>query len=215
MKAGDSFVPPRAVVADDHEIVRSALAEILREIGVEIVAEAANGLECVAQCRAHMPDLLTLDAGMPFLNGMEAFHEVRRWSPTTKVCLVTGFTAIGSLTAWIASGVNGLVLKSAPRDELSQTFRNVLEGMTFVAPSIEERINAETIPVALTAREIQVLGLLARGMRNSEVATRLSISPKTVDNHRTRLMRKLGAQGIGQLVAFALREGWLDASTQL
>ena len=205
----------RAVVADDHELVRSAVVELLDEIGVDVVAEAANGVECVALCKAHEPDLLTLDAGMPVLNGLDAFCEVKRWSPRTNVCLLTGFTAAGRLMQWVTSGVQGLVLKSAEGHELKTTFRKVVEGEVYIAPSVKERLNAATAKTPLTTRELQVLGLIAEGLSNNEVAARLSISPKTVDNHRTRLMQKLGLRGIGQLVAFALREGLLDHTAQI
>lgn len=215
MRQDDASIRPRAVVADDHGLVRSAVVELLGELGVDVVAEATNGVECVALCKAHRPDLLTLDAGMPLLNGMDAFCEVKRWSPDTRVCLLTGFTAAGSLMIWVTAGVQGMVLKSADKDELKMTFRKVLDGEAFIAPSVEERICAATAVTSLTTRELQVLGLIATGLNNGEVASQLSISPKTVDNHRTRMMQKLGVRGVGQLVSFALREGLLDHTAQL
>lgn len=205
----------RAIIADDHAIVRSALSDILSGLGVDVVAEATNGVETVSMCRAHEPDLLTIDAGMPLMTGLDAFCDVRRWSPATRVCLVTGFTSTGALSGWLAAGVHGVVLKSADTDEIAETFGKVLAGDVHIAPSAADRLDAGRARTPLTSREMQVLCLVANGFSNADIAEQMSVSPKTVENHRSRMMRKLGVHGIGQLVTYALREGLLDPSAQL
>ena len=124
----------RAVIADDHAIVRRSLAAILAEIGtVDLVAEAENGLETIAVVKEHKPDLLLLDAAMPLARGVQVYGEVRRWSPDTKVVVVTGFTSTGMLADWLAAEVDGLFLKSADPEEMREGFAQVL-ATTFFLP---------------------------------------------------------------------------------
>ena len=203
-----------AVIADDHAVVRSALRTILENMGdVTVVAEAANGIEAVALARAHGPDLLTLDSGMPSMSGIEALTELRKWAPDSRICVVTGFTATAGLAAWVNAGVEGLFLKDAASDELARGFRAILEGNRAIASAVTERLQPDNATV-LTPREHLVLCMVSEGLSNGAIARRLSISPKTVDNHRTRMMSKLGAHSVGELVAHALREGLLDPSAQ-
>lgn len=202
-----------AVIADDHAIVRSALRTILENMGdVAVVAEAANGIEAVALGSAHAPDLLTLDSGMPSMSGIEALAQLRKWAPDTRICVVTGFTATSGLAAWVNAGVDGLFLKDAASDELAHGFRAILEGERVIASAVTARLQLDT--VTLTPREHVVLCMVSQGLTNGAIAERLSISPKTVDNHRTHMMAKLGVHSAGELVAHALREGLLDPSVQ-
>lgn len=211
-----------AMIADDHPMVRGALRNVLESLeNVKIVAEATNGLEAIAMAKAHRPGLLTLDAGMPLCRGMEVFGEVRRWSPGTKVALVTGFTAAGALADWTNAGVDGVFLKSCEPDELRAGFEALLNGRGFAAQAVLDILaDAETEAdgggaKALTPRERQILHLIAEGRTNAEIGERLCISAKTVDNHRTKLMAKLGVHSVAQLLAFALKEGLLDSNSQL
>ena len=210
-----SGASPRAIIADDHALVRAALRDILVALGVEVVAEAENGLEALSFCRKERPDLLSLDAAMPLSRGMEVYGEVRRWSPETRVVVVTGFTAVGALADWSAAGVDGLLLKSCPPEELREGFRLVLAGGGYVSKAVLKALRDAPEEAPLTARERQVLHLIAQGCSNAAIAERLGISPKTVDNHRTRLMAKLDVNSVAQLLALALKEGLLDQSSQL
>ena len=198
------------VLADDHMIVRNALREIVASIkGARVVAEASDGLDAITLCKTHAPDFLTLDSVMPLARGMEVYGEVRRWSPATRICLVTGGTARGHLAEWIDAGVDGIAFKSCPEEDIRQCFSQVLQGSTTVTPSVKRVMENLDDRPQITMRERQILHLLAEGNSNAEIAERLSISPKTVDNHRTRLMAKLGVHSIAQLLAYALREGLL------
>lgn len=209
--------PKRTVViADDHGLVRDAIRAIVEQIpGAEIVAEAENGLEAISLAKTLRPDLLTLDAGMPLARGMEAYGEVRRWTPATRIAVVTGFTATGHLADWVSAGVDGLFLKTCPTDEMRNGFERVLDGGAYFSKGVMEALREAPETAELTARERQILHLLAEGRGNREIAERLSISAKTVDNHRTRLMAKLEVHSIAELLAHALKEGLLDASRQL
>ncbi|MEL7199623.1 MAG: response regulator transcription factor [Pseudomonadota bacterium] len=206
----------RAIIADDHAIVRRSLSEILAEIGtVEVVAEAENGLDTIALVKQHRPDLLLLDAAMPLARGVQVYAEARRWSPDTKVAVVTGFTATGMLADWLAAGVDGLFLKSAEPDEFKQGFIEILAGGKFVAQEVADKLEAEPDREALTDREREVLSLIAAGFQNVAIGEKLFISPKTVEKHRASLMAKLGVNSVSGLLVHALREGLLDEHKQL
>lgn len=206
----------RVVIADDHPLVRNALRDILSELdGVEIAAEAENGVEAIALVKTQKPALLTLDSGMPLASGMEVYGEVRRWSPDTRIAVVTGFSAVGRLADWVAAGVDGLFLKTCPPEEMRAGFALLLNGGTCFSKAVMATLEGAPDTNKLTARERQVLHMIARGQTNTEIAEQLSISPKTVDNHRTRLMAKLNVHSIAQLLAYALKEGLLDQNAQL
>ena len=203
------------VIADDHAVVRSGLRNILSSLqGVRIIGEAANGLEAIAYGKRYQPSMMTLDAGMPMCNGMEALGELRRWSPRTRVCVVTGFTSVGSLSDWRSAGVDGLFLKSSEPAELREGFSRILAGSTYLQHDIRCLLDDRQQVVELTLRERQILHQVTLGLSNAEIADKLSISPKTVDNHRSSLMAKLGVHSVAQLVAYALKEGLLEPARQ-
>ncbi|MEL7446695.1 MAG: response regulator transcription factor [Pseudomonadota bacterium] len=205
-----------AIIADDHAIVRQSLASILDAIGtVQVVAEAENGLETIALVKEHKPDLLLLDAAMPLARGVQVYGEARRWSPDTKVAVVTGFTATGMLADWLAAGVDGLFLKSGTPDEMQQGFTEILAGGKFVSQEVAEKLASEPDREELTAREREVLALIAAGHQNVAIGEKLFISPKTVEKHRASLMSKLGVNSVSALLVHALREGLLDEHSQL
>jgi len=191
-------------------IVRNALRQVLSGIpDVEIVGEAVNGVEAITLCKTLQPMLLTLDSAMPMAKGMEVYGEVRRWAPETRICLVTGITARGHLAEWVAAKVDGVVFKTCSVDDMHECFSLLLEGGSHFSPAVLNVIESLEPSVDLTQRERQILHLLAEGCKNAEIAERLNISPKTVDNHRTKLMAKLKVHSMAQLLAYALREGLL------
>lgn len=205
-----------AIIADDHTIVRTATRQILEEIGtIIVVAEASNGLEAISSTKSLKPDLLVLDAAMPFSKGIEVFTTVRRWSPATKVALLTGFTAVGFLSDWLNAGVDGLLLKTSDPAEMAQCFSALLAGSNFIATDISAILENAAPRPALTARELEVLTLLASGNVNKTIADRLYISPKTVEKHRASLMAKLDVHSMAELLVYALKEGLLDEHRQL
>lgn len=211
-----SYHTAKVVIADDHALVRSGLKGILEGLdNVEVVGEAENGLEAIALAKDLQPDLMLLDSGMPLSRGMEAYGEVRRWSPDTRIAVVTGFNAAGTLADWIAAGVEGLFLKSCSPDEMAHGFRLILNGEGYVAKEVLARLERDSDVKTLSQRERQILHLIAEGCSNAAIAERLAISAKTVDNHRTRMMAKLGVHSIAQLLSYALKEGLLDSSSQL
>lgn len=209
------------VIADDHAIVRSGLRAALQTPGLiepkglSVIGEAANGLEAIAQVRQHRPHLLLLDVQMPLAGGTEVVLEARRWSPETRIVVLTGISAVGKLSELINSGVDGLFSKATENDELYTALPLILRGGRHVSKHVISDLEGRPEPALLTDRERQTLNLVVAGRSNNEIAQILGISAKTVDRHRTNLMQKLGVHSAAQLIAFALREGLIDPSSEL
>ncbi len=203
------------VVADDHSVVRSGVISILeRDHTVEIVAQANNGLEAISAAKQHQPDMLVLDAAMPLARGIEVFCECRRWSPSTAVTLFTGFQSASLLSDWLHAGVDGILLKTDEPNDIQTGFDTVLSGGHYVSPTARKLIDECLDQEPLTLRERQVLSRVLGGDSNSDIASRLSISAKTVEKHRASVMRKLGVHSVSELMVTALQRGLLDDRLQ-
>jgi DNA-binding NarL/FixJ family response regulator len=183
--------------------------------GIEVVAEASNGLQAISALRQHRPSLILLDVQMPLAGGLEVLIEARRWSPDTKVVILTGVSSVGKIGELVSSGVDGLFSKSEDHDELISRLPNILRGQRHIAGRFQALLrDAPEVP-ALSDRERQTLNLIVSGRSNREIGETLGISAKTVDRHRTSLMKKLDVHSVAQLIAYALREGLIDPSTEL
>lgn len=180
-----------------------------------VVAEASDGLAAITALRKHKPDIILLDAAMPLARGIEVFGEARRWSPNTKVLLLTGFNSAGFISDWLQAGVDGILLKSCESEEISLGIKTVLEGGNFVAGAVTEILKDTIKPLELTAREREVLSLVACGNSNADIAEKLSISSRTVEKHRGSLMRKIDVKSVAELMVYALREGLLEEFKQM
>ncbi len=205
-----------AIIADDHAIVRAGLRDALSAPGLvladgfHVVAEAADGLATIAEVKALRPHLLMLDVQMPLAGGVEALIEVRRWSPDTKIVVLTGVTAVGIISALIEAGADGLFSKADDNAELYARLPGILQGQRHVAASFQTILERASDTGQLTGRERQILNLILVGQANKEIAASLGISAKTVDKHRTSMMQKLNVHSVPQLMAYALREGLID-----
>lgn len=204
------------VIADDHAIVRQGTLLLLSDIpNTRVVAQAADGLSALAAVKKHRPDMLVVDAAMPLARGIEVLSDTRRWSPNTRVILLTGFTSAGILSEWLDAGVEGMLLKSITPEEMKRGFEAVLEGGLFIAADIQDILKRANEVEKLTHREHEVMTLMTTGKTNAEIGDKLSISVKTVEKHRGSLMRKLGVNSVAQLMVYALREGLLEEHKQL
>ena len=205
-----------AIVADDHAIVRAGIKDALETPGlitaegISVLAEAADGLEAIAMVRQHRPDLLMLDVQMPLAGGVEVLIEARRWSPDTKIVVLTGVAAVGLVSSLVDSGVDGLFSKADDNTELYQRLPGILNGQRYIAKTFVAALEEAPKPELLTARERQILNMILSGQSNKEIANALGISAKTVDKHRTSMMQKIDVHSVPQLMAFALREGLID-----
>jgi DNA-binding NarL/FixJ family response regulator len=203
----------KVLIADDHEIVSWGLAKALAALeDVDIVGSATNGIEAIVAIRKTIPDCAILDYNMPGANGLEVFLESKRWSPATRFILLTGSTTPETLETLVASGIHGVSLKDTTEAEIIDMVRQVLAGHTVVGASAA-RLMASARTVPLTDRELAVLQAIARGHTNASAAQSLGISPKTIDSHRTSLMRKFSVSSTASLLVAAVRAGLVDPSS--
>lgn len=206
----------RAVIADDHQIVRDGLKTALQQPGlvehngVAVVAEAENGFEALAEVKNHKPDVLILDISMPLAGGAEVVADIKRWSPETRIVILTGINAPGLICTLLDAGVDGMFSKGASLDELYKHLPLILRGGKHIAQSFVDTMQRQQQNQALTDRELQTLNMIIAGKTSREIADFMSVSPKTVDKHRTSLMKKLDTHSVAELIAYALREGLID-----
>lgn len=206
----------RAVIADDHQIVRDGLRiamqtpGLVTAAGIDVVGEAGNGFEALAEVKKHKPDLLTLDIAMPLAGGAEVVTDIKRWSPDTRIVILTGINAPGLICALLDSGIDGMFSKGATLDELYNKLPLILKGGRYIAEPFMQTMESHRNSQSLTDRERQTLNMIIAGKTNKEIAQHMSVSPKTVDKHRTSLMQKLEVHSVSELMAYALREGLID-----
>ncbi len=213
----------RVLIAEDHTILREGLRALLSGAPeLEVVADAANGLEAIALVQKHQPDLVLMDLSMPRMTGTEAIREIRHRFPRTRIIALTVNNSEESFLAAVDAGANSYVLKDTPYVDLMSAIRNTLAGKTYLSPGIsrpgldgyiESRRN-KTLPRTelekLTARERQVLKLIAEGQTSRTIADTLCISAKTVERHRSNLMEKLDLHSVSALTLFAVKKGLLS-----
>lgn len=203
----------RVVLADDHALVRQGLKSLLEREGFQVVAEASDGHEALQLVRSLRPDIVILDISMPVLNGLDAAREISRSSPNTKTILLTQHDEEQYLSDALEAGVKGYVLKSQVASDLIHALRQISRGEVYLSPRVSSavmeafRFRSEKPRDPLTARERQVLQLIAEGKSTKDVAAVLGISVKTAESHRTRLMHKLDIHETASLVLYAVRRG--------
>jgi DNA-binding NarL/FixJ family response regulator len=206
----------RVVLADDHAVMRQGLRALLERHDFAVVAEAADGPAAVAAARELRPDVAVLDVAMPGLSGVEAAREIARAAPATRVILLTALPGGDFVGPALRAGVRGFVMKLQGIEELVRAIREVLAGGMYVSPGFSSAVLAAVrahggppgLPgPALSAREREVVRLVAEGHSTKQIAARLGISAKTVEFHRGRAMRKLALHDTAGLVRFAIREG--------
>jgi len=209
----------RIVLADDHGIVRRGMRSLLEsESDMQIVGEASEGREALRMCETLQPDVAILDVAMPQLNGLEvAAQAVRHW-PGLRVIILSMYADEAYIVRALLAGARGYLLKEATEDDLVPAVRAVHAGKSYFSPAISRVLAEDYVRQLqqrgqqdswdlLTAREREVLQLLAEGKTNKEVAGILNIGVSTVDTHRNRIMQKLGLRNFAELVLYAVRKG--------
>src|SRR5512146_1365723 len=196
----------RLALAEDHTIVRWALREALSKADdIEVVGEAGTAAETLAMIQNVKPDVLLLDLTLPDRSGFDVLSELRQIETAPLVVVLTWHTEPSYTARAIAAGAHGYVNKSVQPQELLDAIRAVSRGEQVIPPGVEQLLSGEEHPAsALTAREQQVMEMLARGMTNREIAEHLAISIKTVDTHRGHVLKKLGLRNNSELTRFAV-----------
>ena len=205
----------RIVIVDDHEAVRELLGRYLeRSVDYEVVGQAGTGFEAMRLFKRTAPDLAIIDLFLPELCGQEVMLRVRRELPETRILVFTGAWDAGVLTNALRAEPNGMVHKAEPLEVLVSALRMVGAGGRFFSPKISQFLgHSELGPTqALSAREMEVMQSVAEGKSNKEIAALLGVSTKTVENHRGRLMQKLGVHNAASLTLVAVQMGVVSAS---
>ena len=208
----------RIVIADDHTLVRAGLRSLLEDLpDVQVVAECADGREALAAVESLRPDIALLDISMPELNGLDAAARIVGAHRDTRVVIVSMYSNERYVAQALAAGVSGYVLKNAAIEELPILLRSVMRGETYLSPAISKQVvdtlrarmegRAEGPADPLTARQREILQLLAEGKNTKEVAHLLGLSAKTVEAHRAQIMDRLDIHDVPGLVKYAIRTG--------
>lgn len=212
----------RVLLADDHTLVRAGLRKLLESIpDLEVVGEASDGLALLALVEQLRPDLVLMDIAMPGLNGLEATARVLKLWPDTRVLILSMHQSEEYVRQALRNGAAAYLLKDAAPDELEIAIKAVQRNETYLSPAVSkgvlsdyvQRLRGEDSPATqLTPRQREVLQLIAEGQSTKEIARRLELSVKTVDTHRSQLMRQLDIHEVAGLVRHAMRIGLISAS---
>lgn len=210
-------MPCRVLLADDHQIVRQGLRALLEKAGHSVVGEAADGREACALAQKLQPNIAVLDLAMPLLNGLDAIGEIRRVSPATQTILLTMYTDRPYVLRALQAGAKGYVLKTQASDDLVRAIQEVWGGAVYLSPGVAVGLvdaylgKDEQLKEPLTARERQILQLIAEGKTTKAIAAMLGITFKTAESHRNRIMKKLDIHQTAGLVRYAIRRGLVRA----
>ena len=211
----------RVLIVDDQRVVREGLALLLRLLpGVEVVGSASDGEDAVAQAERLDPDVVLMDLRMPRCDGVEATRRLRASRPALRVIVLTTYADDRSVVEALRAGARGFLTKDAGAEEIRRAIDAVVEGRAAIDPAVQHHLvdavsaapaaipeapAASPLPDGLTAREAEVLGLIAEGLSNSEIAARLVVSEATVKTHINHLFMKTGVRDRAQAVAYAYR----------
>jgi two-component system response regulator NreC len=212
----------RVLIVDDHTIVRDGISSLLALAGdIEVVGEAANGREGLEKVSKLLPDVVLMDISMPIMGGLEAIPRIRKEFPETRILVLTQYDDKEHVFPAIQAGANGFISKTAASSELTSGVRAVAAGESYLSPAIaklfvEDYQRVTPIEVKsdpyneLTDREREMLKLVVEGYKTRQIADMLAITPKTVEAHKTSLMRKLGIHSNLELIKYALRRGIIN-----
>lgn len=197
----------RIVVADDHAMFRDGLVQLLKHSEMDVIAECANGRDALDAILSFSPDIALLDVSMPGLDGISVMEQVKSEATNTKIILVTVHDSPEISKRAYSAGVSGYLLKECAFKELVIAIETVLSGRKYVSPMLRERFPVESRQPKseLTKRENEILRHVGLGMTNRQIADKLFISVKTVDVHRTNLMKKLNIHSTAHLVRYSLK----------
>ena len=208
--------PIRVLIVDDHEIVRKGIRALLAtKRDVQVIGEASNGAEAVDQAQALQPDVVLMDLMMPKVDGIQATQEITTALPGTRILVLTSFAADEQVFPAIKAGALGYLLEDSGPQELIQAIRQVYRGEPSLEPSVARKVLAELshpaekplTPDPLTARELDILRLIAQGQSNKEISEKLVIAEETVHTHVSNILSKLHLASRTQAALYALKEG--------
>ena len=211
----------RIMLAEDHKVVREGTRRLLEsQSDFQVVGEASDGIEAVELAKKLRPEIIIMDVSMPRLNGIEATKEIKSLYPNIAILVLTGYDDDEYVFALLEAGAAGYLLKESSGEELIEAIRQVMAGETVLHPKIMRKVlNRLRAPVeeqvtqalgeVLSDREMEVLRLAAKGMRNMEIADNLTLSVRTVQTHLRSIFNKLGVGSRSEAIVYGLKKGWL------
>jgi two-component system NarL family response regulator len=200
--------PIRILIADDHFVVRMGLAAVINtQSDMEVVAEAANGLQALELFREHLPDVTLMDLRMPEVEGIEAIHMIRKEFPNSRFIVLTTYDGDEDIYRALQAGARGYLLKDMLGDSLLDAIRVVHAGQRRIPPEIANRLAERMFRTELSARELDVLRLIVKGKSNKQIAADLGVAEGTVKIHINNMLNKLGVSDRTQAATFALQHG--------
>ena len=211
------------LIVDDHTIVRKGIRALLTEIaGIEVVGEAADGQAAVAQANSLRPDVILMDLAMPQMDGIEATRQIKTSQPESRILVMTSFATDDKVLPAIKAGALGYLLKESAPEDLVQAIQQIHRGESSLHPTIARKVLQEIAhpsdrpptPDPLTKREAEVLLLVAQGLSNRDIASKLNISDPTVRSHVSNIMSKLHLATRIQAALYALREGLVSLDAE-
>jgi len=209
----------RIILADDHTVIRSGLRLLLeRQPDMTVVGEAEDGRQAVQRAAELTPDVVVLDIAMPNLNGIEACRQIVSATPRTSIVVLSMHSDESYVMRALKVGARAYILKDSAEDDLIRAIRAVHQGTSFFSPAVSKLLledyvrqlqqrGEEDSYELLTAREREILQLLAEGKSNKDVATMLNLSPYTIETHRSHILQKLGLHTVPELILYAVRKG--------
>ena len=198
------------ILADDHPFTAEGMEAVIESVPeLEVIGKAFNGIEAISLIKRTQPDCALLDLSMPGANGLEVFEEAKLWAPKTKFAIITGISAASLFRNLYEAGIDGLFVKNMQPEKITAGVLDICKGKRVISDEAMAAINIAQENEKLTQREHEVLRALSQGLSNKEIARQFNVSPKTIDSHRTNLLRKMNVHSTAALLVTAMKTGIL------
>ena len=198
------------IIADDHPFTAEGMEAVITSIPeLHVVGKAFNGIDAISLIKREQPDCALLDLSMPGANGLEVFQEAKRWAPNTRFAIITGISAASLFRNLYEAGIDGLFVKNTQPEVITSGVLKICKGERVISKEAMTAIEAAQEDQKLSRREIEVLNALSKGLNNREIGEKLSLSPKTIDSHRTNLLKKMHVNSTAALLVKAIKSGIL------
>jgi len=199
------------IIADDHPFTVEGMEAAIENVpNLTVVGKALNGIDAISLIKRAQPDCALLDLSMPGANGLEVFTEAKQWSPRTLFVIITGISAASLFQNLYEAGIDGMFVKNTSPEDITAGIVKVCQGERVICEEAMSAIEMAQENEKLSKREHEVLLALSRGLSNKEIAVYLGVSPKTIDSHRTNLLRKMKVNTTAALLVTAIKNGVLD-----
>ena len=198
------------ILADDHPFTSEGMEAVIESVPeLEVIGKAFNGIEAISLIKRTQPDCALLDLSMPGANGLEVFEEAKLWAPKTKFAIITGISAASLFRNLYEAGIDGLFVKNMQPEKITAGVLDICKGKRVISDEAMAAIKIAQENEKLTQREHEVLRALSQGLSNKEIARQFNVSPKTIDSHRTNLLRKMNVHSTAALLVTAMKTGIL------